>query len=87
MSRPKANTILANTTESTFDVRIDIDSVIVKNEGDIDCFIDFDRDIDTNDSYNLEAGETLTLEGIRFRRLHHKTNSNTTTIRIIRLID
>ena len=55
---------------------------VIKNIGTTDCYIDFNRAIDTNDSYVLEAGEQLTIEG-RFENLHHKTASGTTTIHTI----
>lgn len=86
MRKIKTNRITSTTTEQTFDANTFIKDIIIKNIGDFDVQIDFDRDI-SDDSYLLQGGEALTLEGVIFRRVKYKSLAGSNTLHIIRFLE
>lgn len=60
-------------------------ALMVKNVGANDIYIDFDSAIDTNNSYLLEAGETLTME-YDFINLYYQAASGTSRLHCIKII-
>ena len=59
-------------------------AALLKNVGANNVYLDFDNPV-TTESYLLEAGETLTIE-YDFVRLFYKTNSGTSTIHVLKIL-
>lgn len=83
--RPKPLVLNATTTEQTEQFGPALRVAMLKNIGANDVYIDFDNPVDTNNSYVLEAGETLTIE-YDFIRLFYKAASGTSRIHVIKII-
>ena len=75
--------IAVTSSASSSNIATTAHETLLKNVGPEDCFIDFDTDI-SDDSYLLEVGEALVIEGI-IQKLWHKTSSGTATIYVIKL--
>lgn len=75
----------ATTTEQTEQLGPALRSVMIRNDGGAKVYIDFDNAIDTNNSYILEIGETLTMDW-NFVQLHYQAVTNTATLSIIKII-
>lgn len=83
--RPKPFVLNVTTDQQIEKVGPALKALMVKNIGANDVYIDFDNPIDTNNSYVIEAGETLTLE-YDFINLYHKGVSGTSRLHLIKII-
>lgn len=79
MSNVLTKKLAVTSSENTHLYGIGYQMLHIKNEGDTDCQIDFDKAI-SDDSYLLEAGEALTIVNYPVIRLHFKTATGTTTL-------
>jgi hypothetical protein len=82
--RPKPVKLSATTTEATYKLGPSLRSVMIRNDGGSQVYIDFDNPIDTDNSYLMEAGEVLTIE-YNFINLHYQA-TGTATLSIIKII-
>ena len=57
----------------------------IANKGNKDCYVDFDNSIDTDNSYLLESGESITID-FAFIRLYFKAVKDTTELYIMKII-
>ena len=85
MARPITTQLAVASTENTHQIGSGLKSILIKNQGTTDCYIEFDRVIDTARSYLLEAGEAVTIES-PFIRLYFKTASGTTTLYLLKIL-
>lgn len=83
--RPKPFVITATTDEQLVKIGPGLRALMVKNIGANDVYIDFDNAIDINESYVLEAGETITIE-YGFVNLYYQALSGTSKIHLIKII-
>lgn len=82
--RPKPLILNASDTEQSEQFGPALKVAMLKNIGANDVLIDFDNPVH-EESYLLEAGETLTIE-YDFIRLFYKTASGTSRIHVIKII-
>lgn len=83
--RPKPLQLTATTTSQNAQMGPGLRSLLIKNVGANDVYIDFDKDIDSSASYLLEAGETVTLE-YDFVKFYYKAASGTSALHLIKII-
>lgn len=83
--RPKPVKLSATTSEQTIQLGPALRSMMLKNNGGSDVYIDFDNAIDTDNSYVLEAGETLTID-YNFINLHYQGVNGTATLYMLKII-
>ncbi len=74
--RPKPLVLTATATEAVEQFGPALRVAMMKNIGANDVYIDFDNPVDANNSYVLEAGETLT----------RNTNGGSTTFLLARTL-
>lgn len=74
----------ATTTEQVEQVGPACRALMLKNVGSNDVWIDFDKAIDTSESWLLEAGETMSMD-FSFIRLYYKGVGNS-TVHILKVL-
>lgn len=84
MAAPIVKKLSVTSSENTHLIGVGMKELHIKNQGTTDCQVGFDEAI-SDDSYLLEAGETITIE-FPIIRLYFKTASGTTTLYIIKLL-
>lgn len=83
MAAPRPLKLDATATEKAELFGPGLSALHIKNAGSTTVNLDFDRSIST-DSYPLEAGEFLDFTFNSMVRLYYKTDSGTSTLRIIK---
>lgn len=83
--RPKPLTVTATTNSQTEKVGPALRALMIKNIGSNSVYIDFDDPIDTNNSYVLEAGETLTME-YDFINLYYQALTGTSKLHLLKIV-
>jgi hypothetical protein len=83
--RPKPFVVTATTDTQQVQVGPGLKAVMIKNIGSNDVYIDFDNTVDTNNSYVLESGETLSVE-YSFIQLFYKALTGTSKMHVIKII-
>ena len=84
MGRPLSKQISPTTTENTILLGTGYSTLYIKNTGPGDCYIEFDKAVDTASSYVLESGETIILDQ-NVIRLHYRTVNRTAKIYILKI--
>ena len=81
--RIKAQKISVTTSEARSEMATGAKELIIKNQGTVDCLLEFDVAI-TDNAYLLEAGESLTVESVA-QHINYKTESGSTTLYVLKL--
>lgn len=82
--RPKPMQLTVTTSEQVEALGPGMRALMLKNVGNNDCWIDFDKAIDESQSYLLEAGETMTMD-FGFIRMYYK-GVGATKIHLVKVI-